>query len=245
MLDWQTGTVINIINTTATTKQYFIQANGTTNFQFEPGQFITLDLPIHEQKNKRWRSYSIASSPNNTNIFELIIVLLEGGLGTTYLFNNVTIGTELKFRGPQGKFTLPTSIETHLCFICTGTGVAPFRSMIQHIYANNISHQHIYLFFGCRYINDCLYKDEFLELQKSYQEFHYIPCLSRESNEYDFAHKGYVHGQYVKCITKNNIESLTAAKFYLCGWKDMIDEAKENILQLGYSKHDIHFELYG
>ena len=35
------------------------------------------------------------------------------------------------------------------------------------------------------------------------------------------------------------------AKFYLCGWKVMVDEAKQRILQLGYDKKAIHLELYG
>jgi CDP-4-dehydro-6-deoxyglucose reductase len=70
------------------------------------GQFVTLDLPIHEKPNKRIRSYSIASWPDGTNVLELVIVLLEGGLGTTYLFNNIVVGSELTLRGPQGVFTL-------------------------------------------------------------------------------------------------------------------------------------------
>jgi len=38
---------------------------------------------------------------------------------------------------------------------------------------------------------------------------------------------------------------IAPAYFYLCGWKNMIDEAKQRILALGYDKKDIHLELYG
>ena len=86
---WRTGTVIQIVDETYNTKRYFIQVNELESFDFKAGQFVTLDLPIHEQKNKRWRSYSIASWPDGTNVYELLIVLLEGGAGTTYLFNEV------------------------------------------------------------------------------------------------------------------------------------------------------------
>ena len=68
-------------------------------------------MPIHEKPNKRWRSYSIASWPDGTNVFELLIVLAEGGLGTNYLFNEVGVGSELIFRGPQGIFVLPQVLE--------------------------------------------------------------------------------------------------------------------------------------
>src|SRR6476646_8500235 len=125
---WRTGKVIRIEDATPTTKRFWIEIPELERFDFKPGQFVTLDLPIHEKKNKRWRSYSIASHPDGTNIIELVIVLLDGGAGTHYLFENIEIGSELLLRGPQGVFTLPETIDKDLFFICTGTGVAPFRS---------------------------------------------------------------------------------------------------------------------
>lgn len=244
MLPWQQGTVVAIEQEAPNTKRFFIEASEV--FNFEPGQFITLDLPIHEQKNKRWRSYSIASWPNNANIFELIIVWLNGGAGTTYLFNEVEVGHKITFRGPQGKFVLPNAIEKDIYLICTGTGVAPFRSMIKHIHHQKLPHQHINLVFGCRKIEDCLYKEEFIQLQSQLENFKYLPCFSREENIENWATKGYVHLAYEKIIEQNKITDLIKpATFYLCGWKNMIDEAKLRILNLGYDKNDIHLELYG
>src|SRR3989337_2297120 len=130
---WRIGKVIRIENETDDTRRFWIEVSELPSFDFIPGQFVTLDLPIHEKPNKRWRSYSIASWPDGTNVFELVIVLLEGGLGTNYLFNNVGVGSELTLRGPQGVFTLPPVIEKDLFFICTGTGIAPFRSMAHFI----------------------------------------------------------------------------------------------------------------
>jgi CDP-4-dehydro-6-deoxyglucose reductase len=246
MLEWQTGKVIDIQDASASTKRFFIEIPAITNFDFEAGQFVTLDLPIHEQKNKRWRSYSIASAPNGTNVIELVIVLLEGGLGTTYLFNHVAVGSELTLRGPQGKFTLPQTIEKDLYFICTGTGIAPFRSMVNYIHENNIPHRNIYLVFGCRQFADCLYKDELLTLQEKLSGFHYMPCFSREEEVPHFGRKGYVHEAYTAMVLKNKIgDELAPSAFYLCGWKNMIDEAKQKIVDVGFDKKAIHLELYG
>src|SRR6476660_806990 len=135
---WQTGIVERIEPAGPATRRFFIRLPETERFEFKGGQFVTLDLPIHEQKNKRWRSYSIASPPDGTNVFELVIVYLEGGLGTTYLFNDISVGSELLLRGPQGKFTLPEPIAEDLYFICTGTGIAPFRSMAQFLHIHKL-----------------------------------------------------------------------------------------------------------
>lgn len=250
---WRTGKIIRIENETSSTRRFWIQVPELDAFNFKPGQFVTLDLPIHEMKNKRWRSYSIASNPDGTNIFELVIVLLEGGLGTTYLFNEVTEGSELTLRGPQGVFTLPETIEKDLYFICTGTGIAPFRSMIKNIQLHNIPYKNMYLIFGCRKFTDALYGPEMQELMSQMPGFNYYACYSREEVDAGntFMRSGYVHKVFEELCTGKSIANengenvVSPASFYLCGWKNMIDEAKQKIIALGYDKKDVHFELYG
>lgn len=234
---WRKGKAIRIDDYTHNTKRFWIEVQEEFNFDFIPGQFVTFDLPIHEKPNKRLRSYSIASWPDGSNIFELLIVHAQGGLGTTYLFNEVKVGSELSFRGALGVFTLPPKIETDIFLICTGTGIAPFRSMVQYIHWQNIPFKNIYLIFGCRKKEDLLYYDELKELEQKLPGFHYHPTLSREHWE---GHTGYVHKVYEElCKGKQD------AKFFLCGWKHMIDEAKKRIQEMGYDRKAIHQELYG
>jgi len=237
---WRTGIVTKISQETPTTRRYWIQIPEIDKFDFKPGQFVTLDLPIHEKKNKRWRSYSIASWPNGTNTIELVIVKLEGGAGTTYLFEHVVEGSELTLRGPQGVFTLPETIDRDLFFICTGTGIAPFRSMVHYIKDHNIPYKNIYLMFGCRLLCDTLYGPELKELANEMPGFNYMPTYSREKDD-EALRKGYVHKLYEELLQQDK----KPAYFYLCGWKEMIDEAKQKILGFGYDKKDIHLELYG
>jgi CDP-4-dehydro-6-deoxyglucose reductase len=268
---WQTGTVIRIENATEQTRRFWIQLPAMQSFDFKPGQFVTLDLPIHEKPAKRWRSYSIASWPDGTNIIELVIVLLEGGAGTHYLFNEVRVGSELTLRGPQGVFVLPEKIEKDLFFICTGTGVAPFRSMSHYIQQHAVPHRDIYLIFGCRQLCDALYGPELKELEERMPGFHYIPTFSREAPEaatakflpspellaahgwresgYGGFRTGYVHPIYEEISLARKAQAgsgeLPPASFFLCGWKNMIDEAKHRIQTLGYDRKSIHQELYG
>lgn len=234
---WRTGKVTRIVNETHNTRRYWIEVPELSSFDFEPGQFVTLDLPIHEKPGKRWRSYSIASWPDGSNIFGLVIVLTPGGLGSTYIFEHYTVGTELLFRGAQGVFTLPGSLDKDLFLICTGTGIAPFRSMLHHIIRKGIPHKNVYLIFGCRKKEDLLYYDEMIKLTAGDRSIHYLPTLSRQHWEGRF---GYVHPIYTElCMEKQ------PADFYLCGWRHMIDEARKRIVEMGYDKKSIHVELYG
>lgn len=241
---WRTGKVIRIEQQTESTRRFFIEVPELDSFDFEAGQFVTLDLPIHEKPARRLRSYSIASWPDRSNVFELCIVLLEGGAGTTYLFNEIKVGSELTLRGPVGVFTIHQPIEKDLFFICTGTGIAPFRAMLHDIKRNNIPYKSLYLLFGTRYKKDILYFEELKALADSMPNTHYLPTLSRENWE---GPQGYVHPLYEAIINEKRLPDgeLPAAQFYLCGWKNMIDEAKEKIISLGYDKKAIHQELYG
>src|SRR4029077_6266738 len=160
----QHGKVIRIENAPAFTRRFWIELVSGEPFHFVPGQFVTLDLPIHEKPSKRWRSYSIASWPDGSPVIELVIVLLEGGAGTKYLFEEVTVGSVLTLRGPLGSFILPAPLEKDFFLICPGTGIAPFRAMVHHILNHNLPHRDIYLIFDARFLLKTLYKKEMEEL---------------------------------------------------------------------------------
>jgi CDP-4-dehydro-6-deoxyglucose reductase len=234
---WRKGIVTRIKSEAFNTKRFWIQVPEVETFHFKAGQFVTLDLPIHEKPNKRWRSYSIASWPDGSNTFELVIVQMEGGAGTSYIFNEWRENTEIVFRGAQGVFVLPEPLDKDLFLICTGTGIAPFRSMLHYIDEHNIPHKKIYLIFGTRKKENLLYYDELTELTGRVPDLHYIPTLSREEWE---GKKGYVHQVYEELFREKQ-----PAQFMLCGWKDMIDEARQRIVAAGYDKKTIHLELYG
>ncbi len=227
--------VVDIIDETPTVKRYFLKMPG--DFTFKAGQFVMLDLPIQAKFTNR--SYSIASAPREDGVFELCIVIKPDGSGTPYIFENVKVGSIVKTAGPVGKFTLPENIETDLCFVCTGTGIAPLRAMLNDIYNKNLPHKNIYMVFGNRVKQDILYRKEFEELQQEHPEFKFLPVLSRETKETWDGDIGYVHDVYLRYFGE-----VKPVIFYLCGWSAMVREARDRLKELGYGKQELKFELY-
>jgi CDP-4-dehydro-6-deoxyglucose reductase len=243
MPKWYQGKVTRIENAGDNTKRFWIDTGDIDNFNFKPGQFITLDLPIGEKRLDRWRSYSIANAPGVTTI-ELCIVHLEGGRASGYFFNEVELGTEVTFKGPDGTFILPESdLQKTVVMVCTGTGIAPFRSMIQQIGNSGVDFHAIHLIFGTRYTTGMLYREELESLAKKYPNFRYSVALSREEGELpEYAEEGYVH----KIYFKDHGDPSDNKVFYLCGWSQMIDEAVENLVEkIGYDRSQVKYELYG
>lgn len=233
--EWKTAVLSRVEQETAGTKRFYFKVPGEPVFDFAPGQFVTFDLPIDAKV--RLRSYSIASSPAGTNEFELIIVKVEDGKGTHYIFSE-EIGTEFKFIGPLGKFILPENTNTDLCFIGTGTGIAPLRSMIRYIMEKNLPYNSITLIFGSRFEADILYRKEFDDLASANPKFKFIPTLSRAGHDWN-GPKGYVHDHY-----KHHFADGRDAQIFICGLNHMVSQCRENLAALGYSKEQIHFEKY-
>ncbi len=238
---WYNGKIIRITDETPTVKRFYVELQDVENFDFRAGQFVTMDLPIGEKRLQRWRSYSIASAPAGNLMLEFCIGRLEGGLGTTYLFDEATIGTLLKFKGPDGNFCLAENQENDVVMICTGTGVAPFRSMLQGTFLEKEKKMpNFHLIFGCRYEKDILYRQELEDLAQRFPNFTYDIALSREKLEN--IHHGYVHDIYLKKY-ENQHQNV---HFMLCGWSAMIDEAVANLLmKMGCEKTQVKYELYG
>ena len=238
---WYHGMVVEIYALSPATRQFKIQITGEdTIFNFLPGQFVTFDLPVSEKRLHRWKSYSIANHPDERNILEFCIVKSDDGLGTKYLFEEISEGSIVKFKGPDGGFVIPPDLSKEIVMICTGTGVAPFRSMIKHIVTNKLTFKGIHLIFGTRSEENILYRDEFEKIVRENPLFRYSVALSRE-NKPPF-HYGYIHNIYLTEYSVKNDER----QFYICGWTKMIDEAVANILiNLNYDRSQIHYELYG
>ena len=169
----------HIIDETPTTKRFFFEVPELEVLNFIPGQFISFEFPIHEKPSKRVRHFSIASAPDNNNFFEVVIVKKEGGAGTEWLWKQ-DIGVEIPFTGPSGIMVMDENkIKNHI-FICTGTGVGPFRSMLLDIHRNKIKTGDLVMVFGTRDKQSMLYVKDMEYLENQLPQMKYLPILSRE-----------------------------------------------------------------
>lgn len=229
--------VLEIIDETESVKRFVLGIPGPVPFSFKAGQFVMLDLPIESRITTR--SYSIASAPGHDSRIELLVVLKPGGAGSEYLFSKVQKGSPLKVSKALGKFCLPDTIDKEICFICTGTGIAPFRSMILDLIHTGRPHKGIHLLFGTRFHKDILYRQEWEESALKLNHFDFTPVLSRETNPPAGTAKGYVHEVYEELFRDRR-----DASFYICGWAEMLREARQRLANMGYEKENIHFEPY-
>ncbi len=102
------------------------------------------------------------------------------GLCSNYLCD-LKAGDQVTMTGPAGKhFVLPGDFKTRdIVFTATGTGIAPYRGMLQEMFDGGFSGR-VWLYLGVAYHDVVLYDDEFKALQAKYKNFFYVTAISRE-----------------------------------------------------------------
>ncbi len=249
-MKWYDGDVIltDIEKVNDNTRKFFIKLididdEECDKLEFIPGQFVELILPIHNDIKKCSRHYSIASLPKNTTL-EFIINKVNGGEGTEYLFSDTVIPNNTKWQmvAPLGQFILPKSLNKNTYFICTGTGIAPFKSMIFDLFYNKkelVIDKNIIVIFGCREKKDILYYEEFKLLKEINYNFEYNIALSREkTDDYTF---GYVQ-DVIDTLYKNT--NFNNSDFFICGTSNMVVDVKNNLLNKNIKLENIYLEIY-
>ena len=208
-------------------------------FVFTAGQFITFLLP-HASGKIVPRSYSLANSPGDR--LEIAIAPVAGGFATNILFN-LKIGEELDCVGPKGRLILnETESPSQYILVATGTGVAPYRSMLPILSKRLKADERlkVTLLLGVRYAHDLLYVEDFIAFSKQYKNFTFRSHLSRA----DACTEPYQYTGYVQSAFESLDLNPTADLVYLCGNPYMIDNSMEKLQKMGFNPQRIRREKY-
>ena len=204
-------------------------------FDFEAGQFANVILPAPEAGKTIKRSYSIASPPFWKGYIDLCLKLVKGGYATNY-FWSLKEGDTLQIQAPLGRFTVRQPLPKTLIYVSTGTGIAPFRSMIHDLLAKGTPNE-IWNIFGNRYEDEILYREEFEELARKHLNFKNVFTVSRPKTW-----KG--EHEYVQFMLKKYIASPQDKLLFICGLTNMIQAVEKAALEIGFEKTQILYEKY-
>ncbi|MBX3328917.1 MAG: hypothetical protein KF722_00835 [Nitrospira sp.] len=192
---------------------------------FKAGQFISFDISKEGYPYPVTRPYSIASPSSISDRVLLLFNLVPGGPGSTYLFS-LREGDPVRFKGPTGSFTLREDPTKRMLFVATGTGIAPFRSMILSQLERDGT-QPLILFWGVRSERDLYYQDEFKDLADRYPQFSFVMTLSQPGPEWIG-----VRGR-VSSLVQERVASVQDLAVYLCGNGNMIKDVTASIQRKG------------
>ena len=191
----------------------------TRPFSFRAGQVIGIAL----EENGPRRLYSICSGEEDEEL-QILYKVVDRGYLTPQL-SDLNIGDTIWITPPGGEFTGNTDSAV---WIATGTGIAPYYSMLRSGLAQNKT-----LIHGNRYLEQYHFYDEFSEALGN----RYIRCCSAESDE------GVYPGR-VTSYLQEQAELDPDIMYYLCGSADMVVEVRDILIGKGIPFGHIISEIY-
>ncbi|NVJ68352.1 MAG: oxidoreductase [Gammaproteobacteria bacterium] len=207
-------------------------------FSYRPGQFVSFVLE-HEEKPLK-RSYSIANleQPDEdgmvtTDYLEIVISYVDGGRATKIFFA-AQAGDKFEISGPVGLLVLGSELPQRVFLIGTGTGMAPYRSMLNQL--PQLKQHEFHILFGAQKAQDLFYQDDFQQA-KQHDNIQYHACLSRE--QLDECHHGYVQSK-LEQLAPNPETDLV----YLCGNPNMVDDVFSMLKELEFGVKQVKREKY-
>ena len=258
----QTVTVLS--KTTWTPNLFSFTVSRPDSFKFTAGQFVRLGVNpsqlkyykqqraagnavANEEQNEKlnediFRAYSIVSSPFD-EVLEFFSIVIPDGAFTSQL-QHLEVGDELLLNTmPFGFLTLARyqkPLPKDLWLLATGTGLAPFLSMLQDLQTWE-DYEHIILAYSARSIEELAYIDKIESLQEDFgslvenpAKLIFIPIVTRESVE------GALTERLPKLLLDGTLQEragialdVDSTHVMLCGNPDMVEDTKEALKTLG------------
>jgi NAD(P)H-flavin reductase len=214
-------------------------------FDFLPGQWISLQLPVGE-KPPLVRAYSLAAPPSSSGELVLCLDRVPRGLASDYLFS-IGEGDEIRFGGPLGNFVLPEE-RAPLLWIARYTGIVPFRAMLLHLKTHPPDHP-VTLLYSAPYPVDLVYQAELQRITEEVPWLEFIPLLESPHPEWagklgpgpetDYQPEGWVEG-FLKELAEDRQDQIPM----ICGIRAFVRPMRDFFYNLGYERRAVKWENY-
>lgn len=185
---------------------------------FLAGQYIEFLL-----KDGSRRSFSMANAPHDAGLVELHVRHVAGGQFTDHVFNKMKERDILRCEGPMGTFFLREESDKPVVFVASGTGFAPIKAVIEHMFYKGIARP-MTLYWGGRRPKDLYMNDLATAWAAQHAGFKYFPVISDALPEDNWSGRtGFVHRAAMQ-----DFPDLSGHQVYACGVPVMVDAAKRD-----------------
>jgi len=230
---------VSIIDLTHDIKQFRFELVEPEQIDFIPGQYVQLLAPVYKKGGEEvYRAYSVSSDPADTSSIELIIRLVPGGICTTYCFEYLKVGDEVKINGPYGDFGL-SDTDTPIVFIAGGSGMAPIKCILHHM-KNTGNKRRATYYFGANIMKELFLIDLMRNFESELEDFTFVPVVASPATDENWNGE---RGLVTEAVQRN-LKDASECEAYLCGSAGLIDAAIKVLTELGMKKEAIFYDKF-
>lgn len=208
-------------------------------FQFNAGQFLTLELPI--PGGPLYRTYTISSSPSRPTSLTITVKAQPDSIGSRWMLDNLRPGMELKATGPAGTFSISDHPAEKLLFISAGSGITPAMSMTTWLYDGGTTPD--IKFINCaRTPSDIIFRAQ-LEHMASRTDGLDLSWVVETNDPYVpwTGYRGVLNQVMLGLIAPDYLER----EVFCCGPEPFMQAVREALVALGYDMTRYHQESFG
>ncbi len=205
----------------------------TQNIVFQPGQWVSLKLPVGERPPLN-RAYSMAAPGTPSGELTLVFDRVPNGVGSNYLYT-LKPGNEVLLSGPYGNFVLPKQLDRELILITRYTGLVPVRCILKHLYAQRQTAP-IILIAVAPAEDELLFHQELLTLSVTHPGFRYLPLVAAGGEQQGV--------DLTLSMLRPLVEGAPKVMPMLCGTKGFVRPLRGYFVTLGYSRKEVKTESY-
>ncbi len=234
-------TVKQVIKETPTTITIVFDVE-SYSLKYRAGQFLTLIVPIGNEKFKR--SYSLCTSPYTDALPAITVKRVLGGKVSNYLNDYIKARDKLEVLPPSGNFVLPAEVElmSWAVFIGGGSGITPLFSMIKAV-LYQVPTCKVLLIYTNRDEESIIYKKALSDLVGRYGcRIQVVHMLSRPLKTWIGLH-GRLSADVLLGLLKEVISDMRN-HYFLCGPSGLIEMARTLLLDCGVDGKYLHRESF-
>lgn len=219
-------------------KNFVFEPEGDQLFEFDAGQFLTLQLDIDGLPLNR--CYTISSPPTRPNRIAITVKRVVGGTASNWVHDNIVPGSKVSALAPLGAFSLTRRPTGKLLFLSAGSGITPLMSMLRTLYDLGSDADVVFL-HSARTPSDIVFRSELAAIETLMPNLRVVHiCEADYPSERWGGMRGRISSAMLQTIVPDFLERTT----YNCGPAPYMDAVRRILGELGYDMAGYHEESF-
>ncbi|MCP4820314.1 MAG: hybrid-cluster NAD(P)-dependent oxidoreductase [Shimia sp.] len=233
---------VTVIPELPNTASFTFRAPSGAHFSYDPGQFLTLEIPASDHPGGVvHRTYTISSSPSRPRSITITAKAQPDSIGTRWMLDNLKPGSRIRALGPAGLFSNVKSSSEKFLFISAGSGITPMMSMTTCMWDEGRE-------LDVVFINCAKRPSEIIFRQRLEQMASRMPGLDLkfvvEEPDLYRPWTGY-QGQFNQLMLGLMAPDYLDREVYCCGPEPFMQAVREALAGLGFDMDKYHQESFG